>query len=50
MKGGFRDGKGVMIWPDHAKYDGEWRAGCAEGNGIFYHFDGGVYNGQWKDN
>ena len=45
MREGYRDGKGVMIWADNAKYDGEWKAGCADGNGIFYHFDGGVYNG-----
>ena len=45
MKGGFRDGKGIMIWPDKAKYDGEWKEGFASGNGKFYHADGGTYNG-----
>ena len=23
-KGGLRHNKGVMIWPDSARYDGEW--------------------------
>ena len=45
MRGGYRDGKGVMTWPDKAKYDGQWKAGNAQGNGTFYHYDGGVYTG-----
>ena len=50
MKGGFRDGKGVMTWADNAKYDGEWKMGYASGNGIFYHADGDVYDGAWNNN
>ena len=31
MRGGFRDGRGVMTWQDNAKYDGEWKMGYAFG-------------------
>jgi hypothetical protein len=27
--GGFRHGKGVMQWPDGARYEGEWQYGRA---------------------
>lgn len=29
--GGFRDGVGIQIWPDGAKYDGEWKDNRAHG-------------------
>jgi len=32
-KGGFRDGKGSMTWPDGAKYVGEWSMNKACGRG-----------------
>jgi len=31
MKGGFRDGKGTMTWPDGASYSGQWKEGFANG-------------------
>ena len=50
MKGGFREGKGVMTWQDGAKYDGEWKEGYACGKGTFYHADGDIYEGSWLNN
>lgn len=46
--GGFRDGKGVMEWPDGAKYEGHWSYGRPRGTGRFVHVDGDVYEGEWK--
>ena len=40
-----KHGKGVQIWPDNAKYDGEWRNDMAEGYGTFNHANGDVYTG-----
>ena len=50
MRGGFRDGQGVMTWSDGAKYEGEWKMGFACGQGIFHHADGDIYDGQWQSN
>jgi len=50
MKGGFRDGRGVMTWPDTAKYEGEWKMGYACGKGTFFHADEDIYEGQWFNN
>lgn len=30
-KGGFRHGKGLMLWQDGAKYEGDWNLGKATG-------------------
>ncbi|CDW79131.1 UNKNOWN [Stylonychia lemnae] len=46
-KGGFRDGKGRMDWPDGASYDGEWVLGYAQGLGIFSDELGNTYVGQF---
>jgi len=40
-----RHGPGVQIWPDNAKYEGEWRHNKANGTGKFWHADGDVYEG-----
>lgn len=45
MRGCFREGTGTMIWPDGAKFEGQWKEGFANGKGIFYHIDGDVYDG-----
>lgn len=42
-------GKGIQIWSDGAKYEGNWKFGKANGYGIFYHVDGDIYKGYWKD-
>ena len=46
---GMRHGKGVQIWDDGAKYDGEWKFDKANGQGTFYHIDGDIYQGEWVD-
>jgi hypothetical protein len=38
-KGGFRDGFGVQVWPDSARYEGEWQENRAHGKGKFVHVD-----------
>jgi hypothetical protein len=30
-KGGLRHGQGTMIWPDNARYEGEWHLNAAHG-------------------
>lgn len=55
-----RDGYGVHIWPDGAKYEGffhklalickiycigEWKKNKAHGKGKFFHIDGDVFEG-----
>ncbi len=49
MMDGMRHGKGVQIWDDGAKYDGEWKFDQANGYGIFYYVDGDIYQGQWEN-
>ncbi len=44
-----RHGSGVQVWPDNAKYEGEWRWDKANGNGTFQHANGDIYEGEWKD-
>lgn len=43
-------GKGEEIWPDHAKYIGDYRNGKKEGNGVFEWGDGAKYEGQFSNN
>jgi len=45
LEDGMRHGPGVQIWPDNAKYEGEWRHNKANGTGKFWHADGDVYEG-----
>ncbi len=49
LREGLRQGPGVQVWPDGAKYEGEWRNNKANGKGKFWHADGDVYEGEWKD-
>ena len=44
-----RHGPGVQVWPDNAKYEGEWRENKANGRGKFWHADGDIYEGEWED-
>lgn len=41
-----RHGFGIQVWPDGAKYEGNWRNNVASGRGKFYHIDGDVYDGK----
>lgn len=49
MKDQMRHGHGVQVWPDGAKYEGDWSRNQANGKGKFWHADGDVYEGDWKD-
>eukprot|EP00826_Nyctotherus_ovalis_P049061 TRINITY_DN5861_c0_g1_i10.p2 TRINITY_DN5861_c0_g1~~TRINITY_DN5861_c0_g1_i10.p2 ORF type:complete len:223 (+),score=39.70 TRINITY_DN5861_c0_g1_i10:203-871(+) len=49
MRNGKREGKGTQLWPDGAKYEGEWRNGKACGKGKFWHVDGDVFEGDWEN-
>lgn len=46
---GMRHGKGIQIWDDGAKYDGDWKFDQANGYGTFYYIDGDIYQGQWEN-
>ena len=45
LEAGMRHGPGVQIWPDGAKYEGDWRRNKANGQRKFWHADGDVYEG-----
>ena len=47
--GGFRHGKGKMIFNDQAVYEGDWFLGKANGHGKFTHQHGEIYEGNWVD-
>jgi hypothetical protein len=42
------DGKGLMIWPDHSRYEGEFKSGKIEGQGKKEFTNGNKYVGDWK--
>ena len=44
-----REGFGVQVWPDGAKYQGYWAQNKAHGKGTFWHAEGDVYEGDFKD-
>jgi len=44
-----RQGPGIQVWPDGARYEGEWRDNKANGKGKFWHADGDIYDGEWFD-
>ena len=35
----------MQIWPDGAKYEGEWKNNHANGKGKFFHINGDIYEG-----
>jgi hypothetical protein len=41
------DGFGVMVWPDGAIYQGEWRGEQREGPGTFTDRDRSIFTGAW---
>ena len=43
-----KHGYGTQVWPDNAKYVGEWRDGKAEGKGTFFHSNGDLFEGDFK--
>ena len=40
---------GIQVWPDNAKYEGQWFTNKANGRGKFWHADGDFYDGEWID-
>jgi hypothetical protein len=44
-----RHGRGIQIWPDGAKYIGNWKNDKACGKGKLYHPDGDIYEGDWDN-
>ena len=38
-----------MIWPDQARYEGEFKNGKMEGKGTKVFASGNMYIGQWKN-
>ena len=43
MLNNHRSGQGTQVWPDGAKYEGDWEDNKANGKGTFYHADGDIY-------
>ena len=41
-------GKGIQLWKDGAKYEGDWRNGRAHGSGTFFHANGDKYTGLFQ--
>ncbi|CAJ1369208.1 unnamed protein product [Effrenium voratum] len=37
----------LQVWPDGARYEGQWKGDKAHGWGRFVHADGDVYEGEW---
>lgn len=42
---GLRNGKGIYVFKNGARYDGEWRQGLKYGQGTFWYPDGTRYEG-----
>ena len=47
MRGGKKDGHGVLTWPDGGKYDGQWRNNKRDGKGTWITADGEKCEGIW---
>jgi len=44
-KDDLQDGKGIEVWKDGSKYDGQYKYGNKEGYGEYYWGDGSIYKG-----
>ena len=42
-------GKGLMIWPDHSRYEGEFKGGKIEGKGKKEFANDNRYIGDWQN-
>jgi len=47
-KDGKMHGRGVFVWPDGDRYEGEWLDGLQKGIGTFISSAGGAYFGNWE--
>ena len=43
------EGKGIMIWPDESRYEGEFKQGKLHGKGTKHFANGNRYIRQWKN-
>ena len=48
-KEGLREGKGIQLWEDGSKYEGEWLNDKAHGKGTYQTIYGAKYAGDWKE-
>lgn len=46
---GIKQGFGIQIWNDGAKYRGNWLNNMANGTGVFWHPEGDKYEGEFKE-
>jgi hypothetical protein len=42
------EGKGIMIWTDGSRYEGDFKSGKIEGQGTKVFSNGNTYIGWWK--
>lgn len=47
---GFREGKGVLVWPDGSRYEGEFVNSSQQGKGTFTWKSRATFVGQWENN
>ena len=46
---GKRHGKGLMVFANGDRYDGDWNKGIIDGHGTYTYANGLVYDGSWKN-
>ena len=44
-----KEGKGVYVYPNKDKYEGEFKGDKRGGYGVYFFEDGHVYQGEWED-
>ena len=49
LKGNKKDGLGIQLYPDGAKYEGMFRDGLFQGRGKMSQANGDVYLGYWNN-
>mmetsp|Transcript_18136 Transcript_18136/g.30986 ORF Transcript_18136/g.30986 Transcript_18136/m.30986 type:complete len:92 (-) Transcript_18136:125-400(-) len=43
------EGKGVIMWPDQSKYEGDFVQGKMHGQGVRHYPNGNIYKGEWVE-
>ena len=44
------EGKGILLYSNGDKFDGEWKDNKKDGNGIYYYTNGATKKGIWSKN